>query len=104
MNCVPPPSRVPMSPVPIDSKLLEKRCGCPVVLWDERLTTVAADRTMMESGVRREDRKDYVDKIAAMLILQGYLDNLNSGRKMPELDGDALLSAYREAHPETNKE
>jgi putative Holliday junction resolvase len=65
------------------SKLLEKRCGCPVVLWDERLTTVAADRTMMESGVRREDRKDYVDKIAAMLILQGYLDRLNAGLPVP---------------------
>ena len=53
---------------------LERRTGLPVVLWDERLTTVAADKTMMESGVRREKRKDYVDKIAAALILQGYLD------------------------------
>lgn len=53
---------------------LERRTGLPVVLWDERLTTVAADKTMMESGVRREKRKDYVDKIAATLILQGYLD------------------------------
>ena len=46
----------------------------PVFLWDERLTTVAADRAMMEAGVRRENRKEYVDKIAATLILQGYLD------------------------------
>ena len=53
---------------------LERRCGLPVVLWDERLTTVAADRAMMESGIRREDRHRYVDEIAAMLILQGYLD------------------------------
>jgi len=53
---------------------LERRCGLPVVLWDERLTTVAADRAMMESGIRREDRHKYVDEIAAMLILQGYLD------------------------------
>lgn len=53
---------------------LERRTGLPVVLWDERLTTVAADRIMMEAGVRREHRKDYVDQIAATLILQGYLD------------------------------
>jgi len=53
---------------------LERRTGLPVVMWDERLTTVAADKIMMEAGVRRENRKDYVDKIAATLILQGYLD------------------------------
>ena len=53
---------------------LERRTGLPVALWDERLTTVAADRTMMEAGIRREHRKDYVDQIAATLILQGYLD------------------------------
>ena len=56
--------------------LLEKRCGLPVILWDERLTTVAADRAMMEGGIRREDRKQYVDKLAAVFILQGYLDFL----------------------------
>lgn len=54
---------------------LERRTGLPVILWDERLTTVAADKIMMERGVRRERRKDYVDKIAATLILQGYLDS-----------------------------
>lgn len=53
---------------------LERRTGLPVVMWDERLTTVEADRVMMEAGIRRENRKDYVDKIAACLILQGYLD------------------------------
>ncbi|MDE7197743.1 MAG: Holliday junction resolvase RuvX [Lachnospiraceae bacterium] len=55
---------------------LERRTGLPVVLWDERLTTVAADRAMIEAGIRRKNRKDYVDKIAACLILQGYLDSL----------------------------
>lgn len=55
---------------------LERRTGLPVIMWDERLTTVAADRTMMEVGIRREDRKEYVDKIAAAFILQGYLDSL----------------------------
>lgn len=53
---------------------LERRTGLPVTLWDERLTTVAADRLMMEAGIRRENRKDYVDQIAASFILQGYLD------------------------------
>lgn len=56
---------------------LERRTGLPVVMWDERLTTVAADKIMMESGIRREHRKEYVDKIAATLILQGYLDRKN---------------------------
>lgn len=56
-------------------EMLERRSGLPVLLWDERLTTVAAERTLMESGVRREARKGYVDKIAAVLILQGYLDS-----------------------------
>ncbi len=53
---------------------LERRTGLPVVMWDERLTTVAADKAMMEAGIRRENRKNYVDMIAATLILQGYLD------------------------------
>ena len=57
-------------------ELLEKRTGLPVALWDERLTTVAADRAMMETGIRRENRKEYVDEIAAIFILQGYLDYL----------------------------
>ncbi|MFI3176543.1 MAG: Holliday junction resolvase RuvX [Eubacteriales bacterium] len=52
---------------------LERRTGLPVVLWDERLTTVAAEKVMIETGVRRENRKKYVDQIAATLILEGYL-------------------------------
>lgn len=55
--------------------MLERRTGIQIVMWDERLTTVAADRAMMEAGIRRENRKDYVDMIAASLILQGYLDS-----------------------------
>lgn len=55
-------------------EMLERRTGLPVILWDERLTTVEANRTLMESGVRRENRKLYVDKLAAVYILQGYLD------------------------------
>lgn len=64
---------------------LERRTGLPVTLWDERLTTVAADRAMMEAGIRREQRKDYVDMIAASLILQGYLDRRAQSRAGTEL-------------------
>jgi putative Holliday junction resolvase len=53
---------------------LERRTGLPVVMWDERLSTVSAEHVLIESGVRREDRKAVVDKIAAAIILQGYLD------------------------------
>ena len=67
---------------------LERRTGLPVSLWDERLTTVAADRIMMEAGVRRENRKDYVDQIAATLILQGYLDLKGRQRE----NGESTLS------------
>ncbi len=56
---------------------LERRTGLPVYFWDERLTTVAADKIMMEAGIRREHRKEHVDRIAAALILQGYLDRRN---------------------------
>ena len=57
--------------------MLERRTGLEVVMWDERLTTVAAERTLIESSVTRENRKQYVDKIAAVFILQGYLDLLS---------------------------
>lgn len=55
---------------------LERRTGLPVVMWDEQLTTVSANRVLMETGVRRENRKEHVDEIAAVFILQGYLDYL----------------------------
>ena len=61
-------------------EMLEKRTGLEVVLWDERLTTVAADHSMMEMGIRRENRKEYVDEIAAIFILQGYLDFLSNSK------------------------
>ena len=60
---------------------LERRTGLPVHMWDERLTTVAADKAMMEAGIRRENRKEHVDEIAAIFILQGYLDYLHNTSK-----------------------
>ena len=62
-------------------EMLEKRTGLEVILWDERLTTVSADNAMMEMGIRRENRKEYVDEIAAIFILQGYLDFLANQAK-----------------------
>ena len=59
-------------------EMLERRTGLPVHYWDERLTTVAAEQVLMESGVRRENRKAVIDKVAAGLILQGYLDCLKT--------------------------
>jgi putative Holliday junction resolvase len=59
-------------------EMLERRTGLTVQLWDERLTTVAADKAMIEAGIRREHRKEHVDKIAAVFILQGYLDLLKN--------------------------
>lgn len=53
---------------------LEERFGLPVTLWDERLTTMAAERVLIEADVRRKDRKKVIDKMAAVMILQGYLD------------------------------
>lgn len=56
---------------------LKNRLGLEVVLWDERLTTVSAHQAMIEGNVRREARDKVVDKVAAVFILQGYLDWLN---------------------------
>ena len=64
---------------------LERRTGLEVILRDERLTTVAANEIMIESGIRRENRSKYVDEIAAMLILQGYMDRVNAGLPVPEV-------------------
>ena len=63
-------------------EMLERRTGLTVQLWDERLTTVAADKAMIEAGIRRENRKEHVDKIAAVFILQGYLDCRKNKEKM----------------------
>ncbi len=55
--------------------LLVRRTGLPVILWDERLTTMEAEDILIQSGVRRENRKKVIDKIAAVLILQSWLDS-----------------------------
>lgn len=57
--------------------MVERRSGLEVIYRDERLTTVAADAVLAEGGVRKENRKEYIDKVAASLILQGYLDSIS---------------------------
>jgi putative Holliday junction resolvase len=56
---------------------IENRFTLPTVLWDERLTTMAAERVLIEADVSRKKRKKVIDKMAAMMILQGYLDSQN---------------------------
>ena len=56
-------------------EMLERRTGLPVILVDERLTTVEADRILEETGVAQSGRKEHIDKMAAAIILQNYLDS-----------------------------
>ncbi|MDM5234577.1 MULTISPECIES: Holliday junction resolvase RuvX [Lysinibacillus] len=58
-------------------KLLEETFSLPVKLWDERLTTMAAERMLIDADVSRKKRKQVIDKMAAVMILQGYLDSKN---------------------------
>lgn len=59
------------------AELLEKTFGFPVTLWDERLTTMAAEKMLIAADVSRKKRKTVIDKMAAVMILQGYLDSKN---------------------------
>ncbi|MBI2082752.1 MAG: Holliday junction resolvase RuvX [Deltaproteobacteria bacterium] len=57
---------------------LEGKVSVPVKFWDERLSTVAADRSLLEADLSRQKRREVIDKMAAVFILQGYLDSLHS--------------------------
>ncbi len=63
------------------AQCLHQRLGIPVHLWDERLTTLAAERALAGAGMRRKARRRVVDQAAAMMILQGYLDRLHTQRQ-----------------------
>jgi len=56
-------------------QLLEQELKLPVKYWDERLTTVAAEKMLLQGDLSRRKRKKVIDKIAAVMILQGFLDN-----------------------------
>lgn len=58
------------------AQMVERRSGLEVIFWDERLTTVMADAALAEGGVAKQERKQYIDKVAASLILKGYLESL----------------------------
>jgi len=61
------------------AETLREKLQLPVHLWDERLTTVSAQRTLLEADVSRKKRKQVIDKMAAALILQGYMDSKSKG-------------------------
>lgn len=63
---------------------LRGRVGCKVVAWDERLTTVAANRVLQEAGKKTRETRGYVDQVAAQMILQGYLDQEQLRREISE--------------------
>ena len=67
------------------AQTLREKLNIPVRLWDERLTTVSAERTLLMADVSRKKRKQVIDKMAAVIILQGYLD---SKRKVEMRDGE----------------
>ena len=56
---------------------LREKFSIPIDTWDERLSTVAAERVLLEADISRNNRKKVIDKVAAVLILQGYLDYLS---------------------------
>ena len=66
--------------------MLERRTGRKIVMWDERLTTAAANRVLDEAMIARERRKEVIDKIAAVFILQSYMDSLSLSEPAPEED------------------
>ncbi len=53
---------------------LREQLPCPVESWDERLTTVAANRALSEAGKKTRQTREFIDQVAAQMILQGYLD------------------------------
>lgn len=57
--------------------LLRERFSLPVIMWDERLSTMAAERVLLQADLSRKKRKKVIDKMAAVMILQGYLDSNN---------------------------
>lgn len=82
---------------------VKRRTSLPVVFWDERLTTVASEAALIEMDVRRENRKKYVDQIAAVLILQGYLDceAMKRSKQMNEPENEVYDSTENDVSENT---
>jgi putative Holliday junction resolvase len=79
---------------------LEQATGLAITLWDERLTTIAAERALGEGGVRVKDQRQMVDRVAAALMLQSYLDARQGAVRAPEPEGDDEPWAASERAPE----
>ncbi len=71
--------------------MLEKRLGIQVNMYDERLSSFEAHELMRECGIKDVDHKKQIDKIAAMVILQGFLDDLGEDKKKELLEGESSL-------------
>jgi len=67
-------------------KKLQTQVDLPIKTWDERLTTTAAERTLLEGDLSRAKRKKIIDKVAAQVILQGYLDSIDTHSLVPPVD------------------
>lgn len=61
---------------------------CPLLLWDERLTTMAANRALRDAGQKTKHTRGFVDQVAAQMILQGYLDSVQNARDRAALSND----------------
>ncbi|MGI8820228.1 MAG: Holliday junction resolvase RuvX [Chthoniobacterales bacterium] len=68
--------------------MLRPLLHCPLVLWDERLTTTAANRALRDAGQKTRHTRGIVDQVAAQMILQGYLDSSQSAGASPAFDDD----------------
>jgi putative holliday junction resolvase len=69
---------------------LGPRLGLPLLLWDERLSTVAAERALLEADTSRRRRKEVIDKVAAVIILQSALERLRELGRVARGDSDIL--------------
>ncbi len=81
----------PAASAPIVLRFIEAlrtRASVPVVTWDERLSTVAAERALIEADVSRRRRRTVVDSVAASVILQGYLDSLRGAESRGSAEGN----------------
>lgn len=72
------------------AKKLRERLNCPVELWDERLTSVEANRMLRDAGLSISKRRQAVDRVAAALLLQNYLDHLASANQQSDSAGELL--------------
>lgn len=74
------------------AEILKEQSELPIIMWDERLSTKSAERALIEGGARRKKRRQVIDKIAAAVILQSYLDAQQVGNSLNDQEDEALNS------------